>query len=318
MLATTLPPVTASPCTGKGNEGLGPPQGCVSWLFAMHPLQAAVLHLQPRDLQCQNCHGADNALPGHALVNRQDNMTRSAQGWEQDSQALGTGKPPLRLAASGTGHSQLTPPLPMGSHRSSSPELCRAGAALRPCCPWTAPLWGRPRGGGPAHPRPCSRRSPTAPHLAVKAAGVSHRHRPDAQEATDPAGQASRSHLAPGSFRPEEQVSGKAGNPQSRPCRARCGRTAQGPQRAPSASRARRQQRPGPAWPPPGPAPPRSRPVKGGGASYSLTAAPRRLPPVCAPVSGDRAALGLPERQQDTGAAGGSRGTGRTPLWLLP
>lgn len=106
------------------------------------PLQAAVL--QPRDLQCQKCHGADNALPGHALVNRQDNMTRSAQGWEQDSQALGTGKPPLRLAASGTGHSQLTPPLPMGSHRSSSPELCRAGAALRPCCR------GQPRcGAGP-------------------------------------------------------------------------------------------------------------------------------------------------------------------------
>lgn len=55
MFAISLAPVTASPCTGKGSEGLQPPQGCVSWLLAMHPSQAAVLHLQPRDLHRGSC-----------------------------------------------------------------------------------------------------------------------------------------------------------------------------------------------------------------------------------------------------------------------
>lgn len=31
-------------------------------------------------------------------------MTRSAQGWEQDSQTLGMSKPPLWLVAAGTAH----------------------------------------------------------------------------------------------------------------------------------------------------------------------------------------------------------------------
>lgn len=75
-----------------------------------------------------------------------------------------------------------------------------------------------------------------------------------------------------------------------------------------------------PAWPPPwprcrpGPAPPGL--VKGGGASYTLTAAPHHLPPVWPPVLGDQGTAsiclprcgvpwGLPEWQQDTGSCWG-------------
>lgn len=43
-------------------------------------------------------------------MNRLDNMTRSAQGWEQDSQALGMGEPPLWLVTASTAH------LPINSH----------------------------------------------------------------------------------------------------------------------------------------------------------------------------------------------------------
>ena len=63
MVALTLASVTASPCTGEGNEGLRAPWGCASLLLTVHLLWAAVLWLQPRHPQSQKCHGSDKALP---------------------------------------------------------------------------------------------------------------------------------------------------------------------------------------------------------------------------------------------------------------
>lgn len=186
-------------------------------------------------------------------------------------------------------------------------------------------------GAGPAHPQCCPHRSPHGPPTwwsrlqgcpittdqAQRRLQTQHSRQVGAIWLQETSGQKNKSR-------------GKLGSRQSRPCRARCGRgrTALGRHRVPTRG-PRTQQHPGPglaAAPAPlrpGPAPPEL--VKGGGASYTLTAAPHRLPAVWPPAIGDQDCVlrcrcrggcrGGSRSQQDPGTAGEpSEGGGGTAV----